>query len=148
MFHGWWERQASRLPLCSGRSHLELCPPLCRTNLGDMVLLQQSALTASFQGTGLPPLPFGEHVISSFPPAEQPSRNMAFASIISGCPPESDGDIGSISLQWSHADYQAVMLLQIEKPKLGSPLHPGWVICRGAHHPYQQSCQHGRGSLG
>lgn len=47
MFHGQWERQARRLSLCSGHSPLELCPPLCRTNLADMALLGPSSAACS-----------------------------------------------------------------------------------------------------
>lgn len=47
MFRGWWERQARRLALCSGHSPLELCPPLCRTNLGDVSLLGPSSTICS-----------------------------------------------------------------------------------------------------
>lgn len=39
MFRGRWECQARTLALRSGRSPLELCPTLCRTNLGDVALL-------------------------------------------------------------------------------------------------------------
>lgn len=48
MFRGRWERQAKRLPLCSGHSPLDLRPPLCRTSLGNQALLGLSSAVCSY----------------------------------------------------------------------------------------------------
>lgn len=111
-----------------------------------LVTLQQSALTASFQGIRLTPLPF----ITSCPAAF--CRNTTSASIISVCAPGIAGvSIGFTILQWARAGSQAAMLLQIREDKAGLcfPSSLGNVEqSNHAHHSQQQGCQHSRGNLG
>lgn len=80
-----------------------------------LVTLQQPALTDSFQGIRLTPLPF----TTSCPSCPAAFQKHNFASIISVCAPGIAGvNIGFTILQWPCAGSQAA-LLQIREDKAG-----------------------------
>lgn len=91
MFCGWWEHQNRRLPLYSGYSPLELYSSLFRTNLDEVALLAPSSAICSnnfILGNWAPSSAFWRLFnYPPVPPAQQLSRNVAFASIISHCIP-------------------------------------------------------------
>lgn len=149
MFHGRWERQAKRLPLCSCHSPLELRPPLCRTNLGNKALLGPSSAVCSHSfvsgnraPSSAPWRPF-HHLLSLLHSSTNrrpllPKFQAVLLEVL----------MSILDPSWPHADSQAAMLLQMEESKLHSAFRPGWVIWRKTHHLHQQGCQHSRSSLG